>query len=125
MSTPKRIWINLMYILLALTVVLSLFTASAVKAKAHTPKNVIVMIADGRGFNHLLAASYYEAGKEAARAMPDGDPAGTGQADALGRAGWEPRPTERGAGARRPGDFGGAVREAGGGAVGEDGERGD
>ena len=63
MSTPKRIWINLMYILLALTVVLSLFTASAVKAKAHTPKNVIVMIADGRGFNHLLADSYYQEGK--------------------------------------------------------------
>jgi alkaline phosphatase len=52
-----------MYILLALTVALSLFTVPTVKTKDHTPKNVIVMLADGRGFNHLLAASYYEAGK--------------------------------------------------------------
>jgi alkaline phosphatase len=31
--------------------------------KKPAAKNVIIMIADGRGFNHLTAASYYETGK--------------------------------------------------------------
>jgi alkaline phosphatase len=52
-----------MHIFLALTFVPGLIKASAVKAKAHAPKNVIVMISDGRGYNHMLAANYYLEGK--------------------------------------------------------------
>lgn len=63
MLSHERAWINWLYIFIALTVIFSQFMVPAVQAKAHTPKNVIVMIADGRGFNHLLAASYYESGK--------------------------------------------------------------
>jgi len=54
---------KILNIFVILTVVSGLFMASAVKAKAPAPKNVIVMIADGRGYNHLLAASYYQGGK--------------------------------------------------------------
>src|SRR5512142_780031 len=67
MLTHKRTWIKWMYVFLALTVVPGLFTAPAVKAKAPIPKNLIVMIADGRGFIHLQAVSYYEAGKSDAQ----------------------------------------------------------
>jgi alkaline phosphatase len=63
MFTHKQTLIKLMCIFVILTVILGLFPASAVKAKALAPKNVIVMISDGRGFNHLTAASYYREGK--------------------------------------------------------------
>lgn len=59
----KRFWKKLWFGVLALAILPGLFTAAPATAKAHTPKNIIVMIADGRGYNHLLAASYYESGK--------------------------------------------------------------
>jgi alkaline phosphatase len=41
------------------------FAASDSELKKPAAKNVIVMISDGWGFNHLQAASYYEYGKDA------------------------------------------------------------
>jgi alkaline phosphatase len=71
MDTYKRTWKRLIYLFLAVSVVLGLGTTLPGQAKAHTPKNVIVMIADGRGFNHLLATSYYEAGRADAQVYTD------------------------------------------------------
>jgi alkaline phosphatase len=63
MLTHNRTCKIFICLLLALSVLPGLITASTVKAKAHAPKNIIVMISDGRGYNHMLADSYYRAGK--------------------------------------------------------------
>ncbi|MHC5074167.1 MAG: alkaline phosphatase, partial [Planctomycetota bacterium] len=51
----------------ALAIGFNLTTATSAFAKSKKPlaKNIIVMISDGWGFNHLSAASYYEYGKDA------------------------------------------------------------
>ncbi len=41
------------------------FAASSAAPKKPLAKNVIVMISDGWGYNHLEAVSYYEYGKDA------------------------------------------------------------
>jgi alkaline phosphatase len=54
-------------ILSMLLMALNLSIASASPAEAPkkpAAKNIIIMIADGRGFNHLTAASYYEYGRD-------------------------------------------------------------
>jgi len=65
---PKEVKMKKL-VLLAL-VILVLTVTPALAAPASVPpkppaKNVIVMISDGWGFNHLTAASYYEYGKDA------------------------------------------------------------
>lgn len=53
--------------ILAFVLILSLVLVSTVAAGTKKPaaKNIIVMIADGRGFRHLQAASYYQYGVDA------------------------------------------------------------
>jgi alkaline phosphatase len=56
-----------MIIVSALTVGFNLITVKRALAKPKKPlvKNIIIMISDGWGYNHLEAASYYEYGKDA------------------------------------------------------------
>ena len=57
---------KLMIVLVCL-VILSLLAVSPAAAGRKKPvaKNIIVMIADGRGYSHVQAASYYEYGRDA------------------------------------------------------------
>lgn len=54
------------YITICLTIIAllgGLIAVTPAAAKPPAPKNIIVMISDGMGFNHTLAASYYNFGK--------------------------------------------------------------
>ena len=61
-KNPKKI-LRYATFLLILALLVSALPLSASSAKAPAPKNIIVMIADGMGFNTMLATSYYQAGK--------------------------------------------------------------
>jgi len=55
-------------VLLVLVLVLCVCTASALAASSTKPnkplaKNVIIMVADGQGYNHFLVGDYYQYGK--------------------------------------------------------------
>jgi alkaline phosphatase len=61
----KRV-MRITVVLVILSILLMGLNLTAVSAAPKKPaaKNIIIMIADGRGFNHLTAASYYEYGKD-------------------------------------------------------------
>jgi len=66
MSFHRRRVAVVLTIVTVLAVMLSVTTVSASPTdapKKPAAKNVIIMIADGRGFNHVTAASYYETGE--------------------------------------------------------------
>ena len=64
---------NRLMIVLVCLVILSLLTVSTAAAGPKKPvaKNIIVMIADGRGFRHTEAASYYQYGTAAGQVYND------------------------------------------------------
>jgi alkaline phosphatase len=63
MYTIRKRISSIMIGLLILTLVSGLGAVPNVDAKAPTPKNIIVMISDGMGFNHTLSTSYYGYGR--------------------------------------------------------------
>jgi alkaline phosphatase len=57
-GSPKKT-VTVLFLLLAGIMLAAVFAAPAVAARKPIAKNIIVLIADGRGFNHVEATDYY------------------------------------------------------------------
>lgn len=64
-SRKTAFYFLLLFLLIGIVMVATIFAAPASAAKKPIAKNIIVLIADGRGYHHVEAANYYVYGKKA------------------------------------------------------------